>query len=338
MMATDNLSNTNRPTRIRPFRKAVLRGLAVLLPPLLTLALFLWAWSLVHYYVLSPVESAVRYIVVELKWDVETVPHDKPLRIGREGRKEFDRNEKVYVVLPRTDEGIPFTVYDEVAMKLDLKKASARDCYYAFVDDIYLKPVYVVPVFLCVFLMVLYLLGKFLAAGVGHFVWAIMDRTITRLPVIRNVYSSVKQVTDFIFTDRKVEYTQVVAVEYPRKGAWSIGFVTGEGMKAIKERSQEPMISVLMPTSPMPVTGFIITVPRSETIDLDITIDQAIQFVVSCGVVVPVEQQSATEIDGLPVIPKMIKQSLQTGDDGEEDTDRSGEELSEDDPDPSADP
>ncbi len=56
------------------------------------------------------------------------------------------------------------------------------------------------------------------------------------------------------------------------------------------------------------------------------------------GVVVPVEQQSATEIDGLPVIPKMIKQSLQTGDDGEEDTDRSGEELSEDDPDPSADP
>lgn len=338
MMATDNLSNANHPKPLRPFRKAVLRGLAVLLPPLLTIALFLWAWSLVHYYVLSPVESTVRYIVVESLWDVETVPHDRPLRIGREGRKEFDRNKKVYVVLPRTDEGIPFTIAEKVSSELDLKTASPRDCYYVFVDDTYLKPIFVVPVFLCVFIMVLYLLGKFLAAGVGHFVWAIVDRTITRLPVIRNVYSSVKQVTDFIFTDREVEYTQVVAVQYPRKGVWSVGFVTGEGMKAIKERSQEPMISVLMPTSPMPATGFIITVPRSETIDLDITIDQAIQFVVSCGVVVPLEQQYSSEIDGFPVIPKMIKQSLQTGDTGEEDTDLSDDELSEDNSDPSADP
>ncbi len=337
-MATDNLSNANRPTPLRPFRKAVLRGLAVLLPPLLTLALFLWAWSLVHYYVLRPIESSVRYIVVELEWDVETVPHDKPLKTNRNGLEKFDRNENTYIVLPRTQEAIPFIVAESVSTDLDLKKASARDCYHAFVTDVYLKPVYVVPIFLCVFILVLYLLGKFLAAGVGHFLWAVVDRTITRLPVIRNVYSSVKQVTDFIFTDREVEYTQVVAVQYPRKGVWSIGFVTGEGMKAVKERSQEPMISVLMPTSPMPATGFIITLPRSETIDLDITIDQAIQFVVSCGVVVPVEQQYSSEIDGFPVIPKLIKQSLQTGDAGEEDTDLSDDELSEDDSDPPADP
>ena len=331
MMAT-----VSQPDKPRPFRKAVLRGLAVLLPPLLTLALFLWAWSLVHYYVLRPVESSVRYIVVEAVWDVETVPRHKPLRTGRDGLEQFDKNDTTYVVLPRTHEAIPFAIVDAVSKDLDLKTASAADCFYAFVTDTYLKPVYVVPIFLCVFIMLLYLLGKFLAAGVGRFVWAIIDRAITRLPVIRNVYSSVKQVTDFMFTDREVEYTQVVAVQYPRKGAWSIGFVTGEGMKEVHEHIKEPMLSILMPTSPMPATGFIITVPRSETIDLDITIDQAIQFVVSCGVVVPTEQQYTSETDGLPRIQKMIEQTVQpTNDKGQ---DVLADKKLEHDSDPPADP
>ena len=105
-MATKKISD-DKSENSRPFRKAVLRGLAVILPPLLTLALFLWAWSLVPYYVLSPVESAVRYVVVESLWDVETVPHDQPLRIGRAGRKEYDRNKKVYVAFTATGGGAP---------------------------------------------------------------------------------------------------------------------------------------------------------------------------------------------------------------------------------------
>jgi uncharacterized membrane protein len=72
---------------------------------------------------------------------------------------------------------------------------------------------------------------------------------------------------------------------------WSIGFVTGESMLDIRSSANEPVLSVLMPTSPMPATGFTITVRKSETIDLDLTVDQAIQFVVSCGVVVPLHQQ-----------------------------------------------
>ena len=79
----------------------------------------------------------------------------------------------------------------------------------------------------------------------------------------------------------------MVAVEYPRKGAWSVGFVTGESLLTIRGAAHEAVVSVLMPTSPVPGTGFTITVRKSETIDLDIPIDQALQFVVSCGVVVP---------------------------------------------------
>jgi uncharacterized membrane protein len=105
------------------------------------------------------------------------------------------------------------------------------------------------------------------------------------------VYSSVKQVTDFIFSERDIEFNRVVAVQYPREGIWSIGFVTGESMLDIRSAANEPVLSLLMPTSPMPATGFTITVRKSETVDLDITIDQAIQFIVSCGVVVPLQQQ-----------------------------------------------
>ena len=99
-----------------------------------------------------------------------------------------------------------------------------------------------------------------------------------------------KQVTDFLVGDHDMEFNQVVAVQYPSAGIWSIGFVTGSSMRGVREHVGEEMISVLMPTSPMPATGFTVTVPKSKTVELDLTIDQAIQFVVSCGVVVPFNQ------------------------------------------------
>jgi len=113
------------------------------------------------------------------------------------------------------------------------------------------------------------------------------------LPVIRNVYSSVKQVTDFMFSEREIEYTRVVAVEYPRRGIWTVAMVTGESLLDIRGAANEPVLSVLIPTSPMPFTGFTVTIKKSETIDLNITIDQAFQFIVSCGVVVPPEQATS---------------------------------------------
>ena len=85
------------------------------------------------------------------------------------------------------------------------------------------------PFFLLIFTLLLYLLGKFMAAGIGRFFWNIFERgIIDRVPLVRNVYSGVKQVTDFMFNERDFEFTRVVAVEYPRKGIWSIGFVTSE--------------------------------------------------------------------------------------------------------------
>jgi uncharacterized membrane protein len=164
---------------------------------------------------------------------------------------------------------------------------TATEIYAWYVNDKWLPRHIVVPVFLCLFLLILYLLGKFLAAGVGRFFWAQLERLIHRVPLVRNVYGSVKQVTDFLFTDNEIHFTRVVAIEYPRKGVWTVCFVTGEGMWDIRGVAKEPVVSVFVPTSPMPFTGFALTVKKSEVVELSMSIDQAIQFVVSCGVVVP---------------------------------------------------
>ena len=125
-----------------------------------------------------------------------------------------------------------------------------------------------------------------------------------KLPVVSRVYGSVKQVTDFLFAERQIEYNRVVAVEYPLEGVWSIGFVTGEAMRETVEAAGEPLYSILMPTSPMPMTGFTISAPRSKCRELDLTVEQAFQFCLSCGVLVPPQQahggQSVPLRDGVP--------------------------------------
>jgi uncharacterized membrane protein len=107
---------------------------------------------------------------------------------------------------------------------------------------------------------------------------------------VRNVYSSVKQVTEFFLSRRELEFTRVVAIEYPRKNCWAVAFVTGESPLDVIEAAGEPVISVLVPTSPMPVTGFTCIVLKREVVDLNITIDQALEYIISCGVVVPPHQ------------------------------------------------
>ena len=87
-----------------------------------------------------------------------------------------------------------------------------------------------IPVFLILFTGLLYLLGRFLAAGVGRIFVTGFESLIQRLPLVRNVYTSVKQVTDLVFNEREIQFNRVVAVQYPREGIWSLGFVTGESL------------------------------------------------------------------------------------------------------------
>ena len=272
------MTERNKPIKNHPFRRAVLRGLGVVLPPLLTIVVFLWAWGVIQDYALEPLEDAAEQVIVLVIKDVQ------------------ETQQGGYRQVP-TGSWIPAKVFREVeSARGDDLLNTPTDYYERYVRIVYLSRSRVIPLFLIVFVLLLYLLGKFLAAGFGRWSWSAVEGMINRIPFISNVYSSVKQVTDFVFSDHEIEFNRVVAVEYPRRGIWSIGFVTSESMKDIRAAVNEPVVSVLMPTSPMPATGFTVTVKKSETIDLDITFDQAIQFVVSCGVVVPSQQQQVTEV------------------------------------------
>ena len=159
----------------------------------------------------------------------------------------------------------------------------------------------VIPVFLLVFVLILYLMGTFVTAPLGRVLWSVVESLINRLPLIRAVYGSVKQVTDFMLTDRGPRFNRIVAIEYPRKGIWSVAFVTGEGMLDVQAAANEPVLTVLIPSSPWCATGLTTVVPKSEALDLNITFDQAIQFLVSCGVVVP-RHQAVNNTVGVQIV------------------------------------
>ena len=288
-MDISEITNKKKPGPLDPFRRAVLRGLAVLLPPLLTIVIFLWVWNTVTDYLLTPMEAgARRLLVAHYQQNILSADQIEADDV-EDGKADFGGVS--YTQLD--DERFVLTEdYDLLANELGFAppRETAGEFYRVYVERKFLQWYVVIPFFLCVFLLMLYLLGKFLAAGAGRFFWMQFERVINRLPIIRNVYSSVKQVTDFMFNEREIEYTRVVAVEYPRKGVWTVAMVTGESLLDIRSAANEPVLSVLIPTSPMPFTGFTVTVKKSETIDLNITIDQAFQFIVSCGVVAPSQQ------------------------------------------------
>jgi uncharacterized membrane protein len=304
---------------LRPFRTTVLRGLGVLLPPLLTIVIFLWIWGTIELYVFEPAKALVRNAIL---WGIEEEDIRKPLQHEElpkaEQAKENPTVDGVVYRLSKQDdetptyvpnkgyrrlksgEFVPNGVYKEVEGKLKEGEPGTGDAVYRrYVELKYLPSYLVIPFFLSVFILVLYLLGKFIAAGAGRFFVGLFERGITRVPLVRNVYSSVKQVSDFLLSERQVQYSRVVAVEWPRKGIWTLSLVTGPSFPDIRAIANEEVLSVLVPTSPMPMTGFTVTVKKSETVDLDISIDEAIQFIVSCGVVVPPEEiERMRAIDG----------------------------------------
>jgi len=114
-----------------------------------------------------------------------------------------------------------------------------------------------------------------------------LENWFLKLPFIKLVYPSVKQVIGFLFDKEKPVLQKAVLVEYPRKGIYSLGFITNESMKIIKEKTGKDFLNVLIPSSPSPFSGFVVMVPKEEVIFLDISVEAACKFIISDGVVNP---------------------------------------------------
>lgn len=265
------------PQPSRAFRRAVYRGLSLVAPPLVTIAVLLWIFATIQQFLLGPMTQAAR---AGLMWKLPDVRHN--LTDLDPATPEIETPGGPFVRIGRNDY-VPAHIAHAVWQHGGSVPISGRQMYERYIDLYWLKPALTIPLFTLLFVLALYLLGKFLAIGLGQFLMDAFDLALGRLPLVRSLYPSIKRLTGLLLSDPEHGYARIVAVEFPSPGTWTIAFVTGESLPQIGSAVGEPVISLHVPYPPL-LKGSIITVAKSKTIELDMTVDQAIQYIVSCGV------------------------------------------------------
>ena len=153
--------------------------------------------------------------------------------------------------------------------------------------------------------------GLFVANMFGQWSLRQWDRLMTRIPVVRSIYSSVKQVSDTLFSGSGHAFSKALLVQYPRQGAWTIAFLTGHPGGEVAARLGEGYLSVYVPTTPNPTSGFFLVVPRADVIELAMSVDEALKYVISMGVVAP---PPVREPVALPPVPAAAAQPASSPD------------------------
>lgn len=277
------------PARVLgPFRRAVLRGLGVFLAPLLTVVIIVWVWQTLKSYILEPVTNVTREVLV---WSMADVLEAPPPNAQFDAAKNaLTWNDESWVRL-ENGQFIPADV-ERTVRRDPGSQAVPRmgiDYYRRYIDLVYLRGWIIDPIILLVFLTLMYIVGSIFAADAARVMWSLIEYLVQRVPLVRSIYIPVKQVVGYLLDTNAPRFSRVVAVQYPCHGIWTMAFVTGEGLVDIERISGEPMLTILFPTCPVPVTGNTKVVPRREVVDLNVTVEQAAQYVISYGVVISEE-------------------------------------------------
>ena len=249
-----NTSETaNAPRRSRfgeDFRRFFVRGLAALMPTLITLWLLIKVWDFLW-------ESLGQHIIWFISWAW--------LMLVR------------WKVLPEDTPG-------------NIK-------YFFHLQDPGWR-IKLLGVVLAVILV--YIVGLLVGNLIGRTLWKLGENAVFKIPLIRAIYPAVKQVTDFVLADKKTQFTanRVVAVEPHANGIWSIGLVTGRGVRAIGQPDGKEMLTVFVPSSPTAFSGYVLVVPRDVVVDLPLTVEQAMRILVSGGVIDPHSEAAPEELRG----------------------------------------
>ncbi len=136
-------------------------------------------------------------------------------------------------------------------------------------------------------LAVIFLTGLVATNFFGQQIIMLWEELLSRVPVVKSIYSSVKQVSDTIFSDSGNAFRKALLVEYPRRGSWTVAFLTGEPGGDVVNHLKGDYISVYVPTTPNPTSGFFLMMPKEDVIELDMTVDQALKYIISMGSVSP---------------------------------------------------
>ncbi len=150
-------------------------------------------------------------------------------------------------------------------------------------------------------LLVILVTGLLARNFIGERLVRAWEGLLQRIPVVRSIYSSVKQVSDTLLTGSGQAFRKVLLVQYPRQGVWTIAFQTGTPIGEIADRVMVDMVSVYVPTTPNPTSGFFLLMPRDQVIELSMGVDEALKYVVSMGVLAPPMRDLAAAQAGVAV-------------------------------------
>lgn len=129
--------------------------------------------------------------------------------------------------------------------------------------------------------------GVFVANIFGQWLLTQWDRLMSNIPIVKSIYSSVKQVSDTLFSSSGNAFREAVLVQYPRAGSWTIAFVTGSPSGEVACHLEDEHLSLYVPTTPNPTSGFFLIVPRADVKPLHMTVDEALKYIISMGTVAP---------------------------------------------------
>jgi uncharacterized membrane protein len=139
------------------------------------------------------------------------------------------------------------------------------------------------------------LIGALTAGILGRAAHALIEAILNRLPIIRSLYGAIKQIMETVLANKSSAFRECVLIEYPRKGIWTLGFITGTTRGEVQELTEEQVINVFVPTTPNPTSGFLLFVPEREIIRLKMPIEDGLKLVVSGGIVVPDAPKAITQ-------------------------------------------
>lgn len=143
-------------------------------------------------------------------------------------------------------------------------------------------------------IIVLLVTGLLAANFVGRAFVGGWESLLNRIPVVRSIYSAVKNFAEMVFSDSSQSFKQVLLIEYPRKGLYSLAFQTSTELGEVQGRKGEAIVCCFVPTTPNPTSGFIVIVPKKDVIVLDMEVDEALKMIISLGVVVPTWHKDST--------------------------------------------
>lgn len=135
------------------------------------------------------------------------------------------------------------------------------------------------------------LVGAFAAGYIGKFFVRFGESIVTKTPLIRNIYGALKQIFETVFTGKSNAFREVVLFEYPRKGTWAMGFITGTTKGEVQEITKDQVINVFLPTTPNPTSGYLLFVPEQDLIKLSMSVEEGIKMIVSGGIITPPDRR-----------------------------------------------